>query len=272
MSLGYVDPKDFQRIINAFPQNPLNPYKKAILFQSRFGQEGSIAGTLAGFGNDGVGSSMLDTMLPFSGAPTMRLVTSSTAKTAGAVPSAIDQTPQNITKRRINSFGRNLGRWWIGFWWWPSWFNDAANDAFIFEIYNRDGTNRKQSMLWCDTGTPALQVLTGFAPTWQLVDNYDWGASGSSFNNSWSSNSGAGGGGIGGNWHYLELGVDHTASKYLYAILNEKYYDLSAIAIPAGADGSAKVLHFTFMVQRINNIAGQNWCSVADPVGGIILG
>ncbi len=145
----------------------------------------------------------------------------------------------------------------------------VPNGAPILHIYNRDGTNRFGGALWMDFATPALRVIEP-GNVWNSVLSYDW-TTATTFDGGWSTTTGTGQGSIAGNWHYLEFAVDFSTSKYLYAIVNDQFIDLTAHTLYSNADTAQKALHFSTELQSINGSTSNRWMHVADPQGGIVL-
>ncbi len=257
---------------NRFPEPSTFPYTKWMLFGDRFGARGSAAGYLGGYGNDGTGVTYLDTLVPFGGSPTARAVAAANAANSGTTPGSIPAPGfGNITKRRIQVItrgGNGASRIYFSAWIFPSGIG-SPNGAPILHIYNRDGTNRFGGALWMDFATPALRIIES-GNVWNNVLAYDW-TTAVTFDGGWSTTTGTGQGGMAGNWHYLEFGIDFGTSKYLYAIINDQFIDLSTHTLYSNADTSSKALHFSIELQSINGSNSNRWMHTADPEGGMVL-
>lgn len=193
----------------------------------------------AGFWNDGVGYTMLDTDIWFCGLPTLRLDTGGQSAGATSDPGRTANTSGVVAKRRIHD--NFAGRWGMEAWFRFTGLNNTSNSRLSMSIYNRDGAQAKHFRVWLDpagNNTPMHARILDGAATNALSGTSGSGAA--VYADVLTSILQNGGGShtydpptgredLAGGWHWVKMVVDFATGKYIALYLDSMFVDLSTM-------------------------------------------
>src|SRR5439155_4332446 len=107
-------------------------------------------------------------------------------------------------------------------------------------------------------------ISTGNAWNLQIPATFEFGAT---FSGNWGGAS-TGTAASGGNWHFVEFGIDFDNNVYLYAILDQNVMPISGQLLYSNSDSASKELHFSIELAKIHGNSSLGWMHVAQPSGG----
>jgi hypothetical protein len=209
--------------------------------------------------NVGSGSVSRDNEVPFGGIPSYRLDCQA-ATTSNSDPGTTAATSGIVFKRRLQYVVR-------GIYSVECWFRLTSNNVtgtntfFSMSIYNRDGTNAHHGRIWLDTATGgayALKYLNS-SGVWTSAATLNINAANHLYDLVNSNVDKA------GMWSYWKLRYDFNADKYVDALFNDQYIDLSGQGGYVSASNGAQAMHFS--VEWAQKTATRRYMNVAQMIG-----